>query len=165
MAPRGQGFRRGNSRSEKSRLLRLSFLSPLVFPPLYTEEQELDERLTAFKAIVRLQRKRRCIEALERGEDPDESADFERRFISFWRYKSDVQNKLQLFVLRYKDQLQGELNSFLYKLKGRFELHCEDLQTDIQKVVYVFIILEGLIEKRWTSLIQTIYRGQVGMVL
>ncbi len=64
----------------------------------------MDERLTAFEATARLQRKRRRIEALKRGEDPDEPTDSERRSTSPRRYKNDVWSKLQLFALRYKGQ-------------------------------------------------------------
>jgi len=65
----------------------------------------LDERLATFEATVRLQRKRRRIEALEKSEDPDEPMDSKRRSVSFRRYKSDVWSKLQLSTLRYKGQL------------------------------------------------------------
>ncbi len=164
MAPRGRGSRRGSSRSEESRPPGPSSPPPPASPPPRTEEQELDERLAALEATARLQRKRRRIEALERGEDPDEPADSERRSASPRRHKSDAWSKLQLPALRYKGQSWGELNSFLHKLEGRFELHREDLRTDIQRVVYASSALEGPIEKRWTSLVQTTYGGQVGMV-
>ncbi len=62
----------------------------------------MDERLAAFEVTARLQRKRRRIEALERGEDPDEPTDSERRSIFPRRYKNDTWNKLQLFALKYK---------------------------------------------------------------
>jgi len=80
---RGRGSQRGNNRSEKNRLLRLSFLSPFASFSPYIEEQELDERLTAFEVMARFQQKRYCIEALKRGEDLDEPTDSERRFAFF----------------------------------------------------------------------------------
>ena len=105
MAFRRQRSRRGNNRSEKSRLPKPSSPFPSISPPSYTEEQELDERLTTFEVIARLQRKRYRIEVLKRDEDLDKPTDSERRSISFRQYKSDVWSKLQLFILKYKDQL------------------------------------------------------------
>ncbi len=96
-----RGFQRGSSRSEKS-CLGLSSLSPLVFPLLRIEEQELDKRLKAFEAIVCLQRKRRCIEVLERSEDLDEPTGSKYRSVFPRRYKSDIWSKLQLLTLKYK---------------------------------------------------------------
>ncbi len=90
IAPRGRGSRRGNSRSEENRLLRPLSPPPFTSLPLYTEEQELDKRLTAFETTTRFQRKRYRIEVLERNEDLDEPTDFERCSTSFRRYKSDI---------------------------------------------------------------------------
>ncbi len=94
MAPRGRGSRRGSSRSKESRPPRPSSPPPPASLPPYTEEQELDERLTAFEATARLQRKRHRIKPI----------DSERRSTSLRRYKSDVWSKLQLPTLRYKGQ-------------------------------------------------------------
>ncbi len=90
MAPRGRGSRRGSNRSEESRPLGPSSPPPPASLPPRTKEQELDERLAAFKATARLQRKRRRIKILKRGEDPDEPTDSERRSTSFRRYKSNA---------------------------------------------------------------------------
>jgi len=90
MAPRGRGSRRGSSRSEESRLPGPSSPPPPASPPPRTEKQELNERLTTFETTARLQRKRYRIEALERGEDLNEPADFERRSASLRRHKSDI---------------------------------------------------------------------------
>ncbi len=90
MASRGRRSRRSSSRSEESRLPGPSFLPPLASPPPRTEEQELDERLTAFETTAQLQRKRRRIEVLEKDEDLDKPTDSERRSTFLRRYKSDA---------------------------------------------------------------------------
>src|SRR6266566_4216684 len=103
MASRGRGSRRGNSRSKENRPLRPSSPSPPASPP-HTEEQELDERLTALEITARLQQKRRRVEALKRDEDPNEPTDSERRSTFLRRYKNDIWSKLQLLALKYKGQ-------------------------------------------------------------
>jgi len=65
-------------------------LSLFTSLPLHIEEQELDERLTAFKVTARFQRKRYRIETLKRDEDLNEPTDSKRRSISSRRYKSNI---------------------------------------------------------------------------
>src|SRR6266566_376218 len=105
MAPRGRGSRRGSSRSEESRPPGPSSPSPPASLPPRTEEQELDERLATLEATAQLQRKRRRIETLKRGKNPDEPTDSERHSTSPRRHKNDAWNKLQLPALKYKGQL------------------------------------------------------------
>jgi hypothetical protein len=81
-------------------------MSDLSSPSSYSaliKEQEVDVRIKAFEAVVRLRRKRRRFEALEKGEDPDEPVTFEDDYSAFSkRSRSEVWNKLQLPVLKYK---------------------------------------------------------------
>src|SRR5262249_19843908 len=101
-------------------------------------EEELDTRIRAAQASMRVKRKFEYIEAMERGVMPEYNPfdlDEENRMTKpsaepAKRGRSEVWGKIQLPPLSYNGKKWSDLTAFLFELEGRFKVDSHGLPTD-----------------------------------
>lgn len=120
-------------------------------PPLDEEDEDrlLDERLAVLRRGYERQRKRKQIEALERGEDPD-ATPAPPAVTGEPSAKKKKGLKPTMNVLKYKGDSWGALKTFLYELNIRVPMK-DNPDWELERVQYALSCFGEAVKRRWVN--------------